>query len=196
MIASFEPFFTTKVDGRSSGTGLGLATVYGVLQLHRGAVQVTSAPGQGTTFLVWLPKGALAPKSSGPLASVVAGRGLVLIVDDEEMLRSLHADMVESLGYSALVAADGAEGVEMFRRRHRELAAVLLDLKMPVLDGGQAFLDMHAINPGVSVILCSGFGDNEEAQGLITQGARGLLAKPFRLADLAAQLERRSDATS
>ena len=185
----FEPFYTTKVDGLLSGTGLGLATVYGVVQLHHGVIDVTSTPGAGTTFTVWLPRGVLVSGPARPASARTAGQGLVLIVEDEDLLRELHSEMLEKIGYRSVTAADGAEAVELFRRHHADLTAVLLDLKMPSMGGREAFLAMRAINDRVPVLICSGFGDNEEAQGLITLGARGLLAKPFRLADLAERIE-------
>jgi two-component system cell cycle sensor histidine kinase/response regulator CckA len=186
----FEPFFTTKSGGDVSGTGLGLSTVYGVVHLHRGAIRVDSTPGAGTTFLVRLPRG------SQPIAPVTEatpqpeGRGTILVVEDEDMLRRLASTMLERLGYRTLSAADGAEGVELFRRHHPELSGVLLDLKMPRMGGRAAFEQMHAIAPDVPVLLCSGYGENEEAQSLISAGAAGLLSKPYRVADMAEHVAR------
>jgi PAS domain S-box-containing protein len=184
----FEPFFTTKVGGGVTGTGLGLSTVYGIVQLHQGAIAVDSTPGAGTTFTIYLPKGILRDVHLGAARPTPAGRGLILVVEDEELLRSFTAAALDRLGYSAIMAADGEEAVRVFRDRHAELTGVLLDLKMPKMGGRATFLEMADIDPRVPVLICSGYGDNEEAQGLITLGAKGLLPKPYRLADLSEQL--------
>jgi PAS domain S-box-containing protein len=184
----FEPFFTTKTGGDVTGTGLGLPTVYGIVHLHRGAIAVRSAPGAGTTFLVYLPKGVLATATPPAHPAVSSGAGLLLVVEDEEMLRSLATTVLGRLGYETLTAADGACGVDLFRERHRELSGVILDLKMPRMGGRDAFLAMRGIDPSVPVLICSGYGDNEEAQGLISLGAKGLLSKPYRMADMAERL--------
>ncbi|MFN7914807.1 MAG: PAS domain S-box protein [Vicinamibacterales bacterium] len=186
----FEPFFTTKVRGSSPGTGLGLSTVYGIVHLHHGAIDVESTPGHGSRFVVRLPKGTLAPGRQAPVPAAGRGRGLILVVEDEPLLRRLASAALEKLGYDSLTAADGEEGVAVFGARHRDLAGVMLDLKMPKKDGREAFLEFQAIDAAVPVLICSGYGDNEEAQGLISLGARGLLPKPYRVAELAEQLGR------
>ena len=186
----FEPFFTTKHGSEVTGTGLGLSTVYGIVHLHRGAITVTSSLGRGSAFTVYLPKGtleAVAPAASTPTP---AGAGLVLVVDDEELLRNLAATALTRLGYRSVTAVDGVQGVEIFRQRHHELIGVVLDLKMPRKGGREAFLEMRALDPTVPVLLCSGYGENEEAQGLITLGATGLLSKPYRIGELSEHLAR------
>jgi len=185
----FEPFFTTKVRGSSPGTGLGLSTVYGIVHLHHGSIDVISAPGEGTTFVVRMPKGVLDPRApSDDTRAAGRGHGLVLVVEDEPLLRRFAREALGKLGYDTVTAVDGEEGVAIFAERHGELAGVLLDLKMPRKDGRETFLAFRELNPTVPVLICSGYGDNEEAQGLISLGARGLLPKPYRLNDLAEQL--------
>jgi CheY-like chemotaxis protein len=186
----FEPFFTTKRHGRVAGTGLGLSTVYGVVHLHQGTIDVTSAQGQGSAFTVRLPLGTLGMPAAAAQAVRETGGGLVLVVEDEPMLRQFSVAALTRLGYEALTAADGAEGVELFRARHAELRCVLLDLKMPRKSGREAFMVFREIDAAVPILICSGYGDNEEAQGLISLGARGLLAKPYRVAQLADILAR------
>ena len=186
----YEPFFTTKVAGATSGTGLGLSTVYGIVQVHQGAIAFESAAGAGTTFTVYLPKGVL---NRGPKSDVIptaAGRGLILIVDDEAQFRQFLAAALSWLGYSTLTARDGEEGAQTFRERHQELTGVILDLKMPRKNGREAFAEMQTLNPDVPVLICSGYGENEEVQSLITLGAKGLMAKPFRLSDLSEQMRK------
>jgi signal transduction histidine kinase/CheY-like chemotaxis protein len=185
---AFEPFFTTKGEGTGGGTGLGLSTVYGIVQLHRGAVALTSAPGRGTTVRVLLPRGTHARPAPEPTVSR-GGSGIVLVVDDEELLREFTTAALGRLGYGVLTAADGERGVAVFRERHAELEGVLLDLKMPNKNGRDAFVEMHAIDPSVPILICSGYGDNEEAQSLISLGAAGLLGKPFKIAELGTQLQ-------
>jgi signal transduction histidine kinase/ActR/RegA family two-component response regulator len=194
----FEPFFTTKQRSAAgqTGTGLGLSTVYGIVQLHAGAIDVDTKPGRGTTFTVFLPKGSLTLERQ-PVASIAStGTGLVLVVDDEPMVRNFAIAAVTRLGYRAIPACDGDEAVRLFLAHHRELKAVILDMKMPRKDGTAAFREMLAIDATVPVIICSGYGDNEEAQNLITLGARALVSKPFRIADISKHLQAIGGATT
>ena len=187
---AFEPFFTTKNTSGMTGTGLGLSTTYGIVQAHHGAITVVSARGKGSTFRVLLPVGSLPPADQVPTTVASRGQGLVLLVDDEPLLRELGASVLESLGYQTLTAADGEEAVAAFRESHERLCVVLLDLKMPKMAGREAFLEMRRIDPKVPVVVCTGFGENEEVQELLTLGASGLLAKPYRISDLTATLDR------
>ena len=182
----FEPFFTTKADGNVLGSGLGLSTVYGILQSHHGGVQVESAPGRGSTFTVRFPEGALpAPVGSAPQAPLPRGKGTILVVDDEPLIMTLMVEALQRLGYATLSAWDGEEGAALFASAHADLSAVILDLKMPRLGGTGCFHRMQAVDPGVPVLVCTGYGDNEEVQVLLRLGAKGLLKKPFRVAELA-----------
>jgi signal transduction histidine kinase/CheY-like chemotaxis protein len=188
-VRAFEPFFSTKDDASSGGTGLGLSTVYGIVQLHHGSVTLASTPGRGTTVSVLMPRGTLARPAQERSASRQSAGGIVLVVDDEELLREFTTAALGRLGYGVLTAPDGEAGVTIFRERHAELEGVLLDLKMPKKNGREAFVEMRGIDPSVPVLICSGYGDNEEAQTLISLGASGLLAKPFKIAELGAQLK-------
>jgi len=190
LLRIFEPFYTTKHSADTTGTGLGLSTVYGIVHLHRGAIAVTSSPGRGSAFTVYLPKGVLATVATTSPGPVPAGASLVLVVEDEELLRSLATAALTRLGYRSVTAVDGVQGVEIFRQRHHELIGVVLDLKMPRKAGRETFLEMRAIDPTVPVLLCSGYGENEEAQGLISLGAKGLLSKPYRIGELSEHLAR------
>ena len=105
-------------------------------------------------------------------------------------MRNLAATALTRLGYRSVTAVDGVQGVEIFRQRHHELIGVVLDLKMPRKGGREAFLEMRALDPTVPVLLCSGYGENEEARGLITLGATGLLSKPYRIGELSEHLAR------
>ena len=190
----FEPFFTTKIGGQVRGTGLGLSTVYGIVQSHNGNITVESTLGAGSSFVVYLPTGTLVPEPTAPPAPprttpvVAAGRGLILVAEDEDMVRQLLVTAVEGLGYRTIAAVDGEDAVRVFAAHRETITGVLLDLKMPRKGGAAAFAEIRSLAPTMPVLICSGYGDNEEAQRLITLGAKGLLSKPFTLADLATHL--------
>ncbi|MEY4509872.1 MAG: hypothetical protein RLZZ450_1994, partial [Pseudomonadota bacterium] len=180
----FEPFFTTKPVGK--GTGLGLAAVYGTAIEHHGAVTVYSEPGHGTVFHLYLPltEGALLRPSSPSVAPL--GTGLVLLVDDEPLVRSMGERLLRSLGYDVAVAQDGVEAVELFTAQHAQLAAVLCDVIMPERSGGDAIDDMRRIDATVPIIVCSGFPRDEH----LARGGEPLpfLAKPYHRGELATML--------
>jgi two-component system, cell cycle sensor histidine kinase and response regulator CckA len=184
----FEPFFTTKNSSQVTGTGLGLSTAYGIVQAHRGSITVNSLRGRGSTFRVFLPVGVLPPALKATPVDSAPGDGVILLVEDEPLLRELAASILETLGYKVVTAVDGVDAVTVYRKQHQRLHAVLLDLKMPNMGGREAFLEFRNINPGVPVIICTGYGENEEVQELLTLGAAGMLAKPYRIADLAMKL--------
>ncbi len=186
----FEPFFSTKPGSLVSGTGLGLATVDGVVHLHGGSVTVESAVHEGSTFTVRLPRGRLKRDAAvAPPRRLPAG-GRILVVDDEPMVRNVATTALETFGFDAVVATDGIEAVRLFSEHHTTLAGVLLDLKMPRMGGSEAFAVLRGIDPTVPILICSGYGDNEEVERLIRGGARGLLMKPFNLKDFGEALAR------
>ena len=180
----FEPFFTTKELGK--GTGMGLAMVYGIIQNHGGAISVKSRVGLGTTFEILLPHVAEMAVAEPPrrVDQPTEGTGRVLIVDDEDGVREVAADLLSSLGYDVTTAADG------FRELSRDVDAVLLDLAMPGMDGRECFHALKAIDPHVKAILCTGYGFNVVAQQLLDEGMLAVIAKPYelsRLSDAVAQ---------
>ena len=191
----FEPYFTTKTQGAVKGTGLGLATVFGIVESHKGRVDIARTGPGGTTMRVVLP---LIPgardqpvAAARPRVSEVKGRGTVLVVDDEPLVLRIAARALEDLGYRVLTASDGQSAVETFRANRVD--AVVLDLVMPVMGGRETFKELHAIDPQVKVVLITGYGLNHEAQELLDLGVRGYLAKPFSIAELSTALARLVD---
>lgn len=165
----FEPFFTTKARGK--GSGMGLAMVYGIVKNHGGAIEVESVVGQGTTMRVWLPVAEAAEtESTGtrPPERRRAGQPkCILVVDDEPMVREIAAELLRQLGYAVEMAADGQEAVDRYRERPGAFDAVLLDLVMPRLSGPDCFLALQAIDPGVRVLVCTGYERDRVAQSLL-----------------------------
>jgi len=181
----FEPFFTTKEVGQ--GTGLGLASVYGCIKSHYGNIQVDSHPGQGTTFRVLLhaAEAACVSGDGPPGQDIIRGTGHVLVVDDEGIVREFVSTALQKLGYSVSLCINGAEAVEYFKDSHQDIDLVILDLIMPVLNGPDTFRELKAIDPDVKVLISSGFSQNETTNGLVDEGALGLLSKPFKINELA-----------
>ena len=168
----FEPFFTTK----STGRGLGLAAVLGVVRGHRGALSVASAPGRGTVFRLLFPPatGGTAvepPRGPGPAG---AGACALLLVDDEEIVREMVKEVLEAEGHHVLCASDGAQAIDLFGDRSRDVDVVLLDLSMPGLSGEETYACLREIDPGVSVILSSGYDKDEATRRFGEKGPAGL----------------------
>ncbi|MBP6633791.1 MAG: response regulator [Kofleriaceae bacterium] len=182
----FEPFFTTKALGK--GTGLGLSMVQATVKAHGGGIEVDSAPGQGTTMTVWLPRVmtealpavVMASAGSGPIPTGGAGRkGTVLIIDDDPLVRSFMQRLVRGQGCDVLVAERAEEGVELAKARPGAIAAVILDMQMPGMGGAEGFRVLHALQPTMPVILVSGYAEQRDVQRCLSEGAMTFLQKPF-----------------
>jgi PAS domain S-box-containing protein len=176
----FEPFYTTKE--RAKGTGLGLSVVYGVVNNHRGFIQVESEPGQGTTFSVYLPISVLSEsevRANGTNGRPHDSARTVMLVEDEEMLRQLGVMMLESDGYRVLAARDGVEAVEMFESHSEEIGLVVCDLGLPRLGGREVFLRMKEIKPSVRAIVASGYLEPNLRTEILRAGVLDTVQKPY-----------------
>jgi len=183
----FEPFFSTKE--RERGTGLGLASCYGIIKNHNGFIDVESKVGQGTTFRIHFPASdkpvSAEPQDTSP---VIAGKGTVLMVDDEKMILDVCVPMLASLGYSALTAASGEEAIRIFKEKGAGIDLIILDMIMPDTGGGEVFDRMKAIDPGVRVLLSSGYSIDGQATEIIARGCMGFIQKPFSMKQLSEKL--------
>ncbi|MEE9402721.1 MAG: PAS domain S-box protein, partial [Desulfobacteria bacterium] len=183
----FDPFFTTKEMGR--GTGLGLASAYGIMKAHGGYIDVDSRKGQGTTFSIYL------PASEKKIEEVVRhtdrlirGSETVLLVDDEDTIREVGQELLEAMGYRVLMASDGKEAIELYKKDRNDIDMVLLDMVMPNMGGGDAYDRIKEINPDIKVLLSSGFSIDGEATQILERGCNGFIQKPFTMKELSTKI--------
>ncbi len=174
----FDPFFSTKFTGR----GLGLSAVQCIARGHKGAVDVDTAPGRGSTFRVLLPA---VGSSADPSLNMARGTGkTVLVIDDEDEVRAVARKLLEAVGFTVLTAVNGRDGVDAFRNFHDQVSAVLLDLTMPPPDGRATFRDLRAIRADVPVVLCTGYGRQEVLASFGPDRPSAFLRKPFTAGEL------------
>jgi CheY-like chemotaxis protein len=183
----FEPFFTTKEMGR--GTGLGLATAYGIIKGHGGIINVYSEKGHGATFTIYLPASEkkIEREKKSP-EGLLKGDETVLLADDEEVILNVNRMVLEKLGYKVLVARSGQEAIETFRGQKDNIDLVLLDMIMPGMEGGKVLDLLKSIRGDVKIILLSGYGMNDEITRMMEKGCRAFIQKPFDLGDFSRKI--------
>jgi PAS domain S-box-containing protein len=179
----FDPFFTTK--GLARGTGLGLASAYGIVKGHGGYIDVHSENGKGTTFEIYLPATEKEVEEEKVLSGeLVEGKETVLLVDDKEPILEVGEQILKKMGYEVLLACNGQEALELYEKDHNKIDMVLLDMVMPGMGGGKTYDKMKEINPEVKVLLLSGYSIDGEATEILERGCDGFIQKPFDLVQL------------
>ncbi len=180
----FDPFFTTKETGK--GTGLGLATVYGIVKQYGGHITCYSESGLGTTFKIYFPaiQAKLDLKLETSEMAIPGGMETVLLVDDDENIRDLLPTLLTDFGYKVVTAENGKEALEIYRMEKDRISLILLDLIMPVMDGRKCLEEILQIDPNAKVIISTGFSENEPVNGAMINGAKGFVRKPYSLRKL------------
>jgi CheY-like chemotaxis protein len=190
----FEPFFTTKEQGK--GTGLGLATVYGIVRQHGGFVQVHSEVGMGSTFRVYLPvstQGVKSPDRVADTRHVRGGNETILMAEDHEGLREIARETLTNLGYKVITAADGEQAVREFLEPGNKIDLVVLDVVLPKVGGPQAYARICAANPGVPVIFTTGYSADVELLRQARHQGLPMLQKPYSPRDLGRKIRETLD---
>jgi PAS domain S-box-containing protein len=186
----FDPFFTTKEVGK--GTGLGLASVYGIVKSHMGHVTCYSEFGKGTTFKIYWPA-SISDKDPEVMKSNVETalehkKETILVVDDDDEIRELTADVLKSYDYQVLAANSGEQALEVYAGEKESIDLVLLDLNMPGMGGHQCLVELVKISPGIRVLITSGYSFNGQVKETLEQGAVGFIGKPFQVPELLAKV--------
>ena len=185
----FEPFFTTKEMGR--GTGLGLASVYGIIKSHGGYINVYSELDQGTTFTIYLPaSGKEAVEDLELTADIVKGTGTILLIDDEKMILDVGRELLEELGYTVLPAGSGQEAIDIFQKDRDKIDMIIMDMIMPEMSGSETFDRLKEISPDVKILLSSGYSVDGQATDILRRGCDGFIQKPFNMNQLAERIQK------
>ena len=183
----FDPFFTTKPAGH--GTGLGLASAYGIIQNHQGTIDVVSQVGEGATFHIYLPASEIAIKDEKPLTNDnLHSPETVLLVDDEEFILKVGLQILEELGYAVLTAPSGKEAIKIYTEKKDEIDIVVLDMIMPGMGGGETYDSIKALKLDVKVLLSSGYSIIGEASAILNRGCQGFIQKPFTMKSFSEKL--------
>lgn len=179
----YDPFYTTKEMG--SGTGLGLSSVYGIIRNHNGRIQVKSKPGKGTTFTIFLPASEkeIIQEEKKP-EKMLTGSETILLVDDEKMVLDVSSRLLQKLGYDVLTAENGIKAVETYETYRGQIGCIILDMIMPVQNGGETYDRLKQLNPGIKVLLSSGYSLDNQAKEIMRRGCSGFIQKPFTIKEL------------
>ena len=180
----FEPFFTTRELGK--GTGLGLASVYGIIKNHGGFIKVDSEKGKGTTFTIYLPatQKDVKKRKNDPNKILLEGSETILLVDDEKIILNVGREILENMGYRVVVADSGRRAIEVYKENRDQIDMIILDAIMPEMGGNETYEKLKAINPRVKVLLSSGYGINDQAVQILANACDGFIQKPFNMEDL------------
>jgi PAS domain S-box-containing protein len=185
----FDPFFTTKDMGM--GTGLGLASVYGIIKSHKGYINVKSARGKETTFYLYFPaSGKKVSKQPAEAGEIFKGSGTVLLVDDEEMVLDVGVRLLQKLGYTVLQAGSGRTALKIYKKNKDLIDLVILDIIMPDMSGGEVFDRIKKIKPNVRVLLASGYSIDGQARDILNRGCEDFIQKPFSLMQLSQKISK------
>ncbi|MDI6797767.1 MAG: response regulator, partial [Desulfatibacillaceae bacterium] len=183
----FDPFFTTKAKTR--GTGLGLASAYGIVKNHGGVITVESKLAEGSLFCIYL------PATDKPVdqhtvinGDIIYGQGTVLVVDDETAVLKTQSELIQSLGYEVIAANSGQEAIEIYKEKKGAIDLVVLDMIMAEMTGSTVFDHIKEINPQAKVLLCSGYSIDGQAAQIMEKGCDGFLQKPFGVAALSQKI--------
>ncbi len=171
------------------GTGLGLASVYGIIKNHNGAIEVKSTKGEGTTFIIYLPASGktLEPSQEGS-EEILHGPETILLVDDEEMILEVGSEILRAMGYQVFSAKSGKEAVRIYQEHKGEIDLVILDMIMPGMSGGQTYDRLKELDPSVKVLLSSGYSIDGEASEILRRGCDGFIQKPFNIKALSKKI--------
>ncbi|HSQ83755.1 MAG TPA: ATP-binding protein, partial [Desulfobacterales bacterium] len=183
----FDPFFTTKDIGR--GTGLGLASAYGIIKNHGGIINVYSMIDKGSTFNIFLPASKKEVKKDMPAnQKTLKGTGTILLVDDEDMIIDVGSQILASLGYMPLLAKSGKEAIDVYEKNKDRIVMVILDMIMPGMGGGETYDRLKSIDPEIRVLLSSGYSIDGQASEIIDRGCNGFIQKPFNVIQLSRKI--------
>ncbi len=183
----FDPFFTTKEMGR--GTGLGLASVYGIIQNHNGIITVNSKKDKGSTFNIYLPASDKAIKTEVEAPKHLSrGTETILLVDDEDIITDAMVELLEQIGYKVFWARSGKEAIGIYKNNKNTIDLVILDIIMPDILGGETFDRLKEMNPEIKVLLSSGYSLDGQATEIMNRGCAGFMQKPFNIKDLSVKI--------